>query len=161
MLNRKLLIAVAAVGMATAAYAGGQNDGGCGLGSMLFTEDKPAMQILAATTNGTFGNQTFGITTGTLGCTSGGLLKAGKEREVFIATNFRALEREMAAGKGQYASSLGALMGCGAHTDKFLSFSKARFETLFPSAAVTPKDLLENLSRELASDKVLSQACGV
>lgn len=161
MLNRKLLIAIAAVGMATAAYAGGQNDSGCGLGSMLFKEDKPAHQIVAATTNGSFGNQTFGITTGTIGCTSGGLIKAGKEREVFVATNLRALEREMAAGKGQYATSLGALMGCGANTDKFLSFSKARYETLFPSAGVTPKELLENLSREIASDKALSQACGV
>ncbi|MBI3300172.1 MAG: DUF3015 family protein [Elusimicrobia bacterium] len=161
MLNRKLLLAVAAVGLASAAFAGGHNDAGCGLGSMLFKEDKPVHQIVAATTNGSSGNQTFGITTGTLECSSGGLIKAGKEREVFIGTNFRALEREMAAGKGQYASSLGALMGCGANTDKFLSFSKAHYETLFPSAGATPETLLENLNREIAADATLSSVCGV
>src|SRR5205823_3826374 len=35
---------------------------GCGLGSMLFGDQKGMIQILAATTNGTFGSQTFGIT---------------------------------------------------------------------------------------------------
>lgn len=160
MFKSKMLLAVAAVGLAASAYAGGQNDAGCGLGSLLFKEDKPVHQIVAATTNGTSGNQTFGITTGTLGCTSGGLLKASREREVFVATNFRALEREMAAGKGEYASSLGSLMGCGAHADKFLSFSKANYETLFPKGA-TPETLLENLGRAVAADPALSQACGV
>lgn len=160
MLNRKLLLAVAAVALAGAAHAGGQNDAGCGLGSMLFKEDKPVHQIVAATTNGSFGNQTFGITTGTLGCSSGGLIKAGKEREVFVATNLRSLERELAAGKGQYASSLAALSGCSAAPEKFLSFSKANYEKIFTGADASAKTVLENLDRAMASDKALSQACG-
>ncbi|MFX4543447.1 DUF3015 family protein, partial [Acinetobacter baumannii] len=93
------LVAVAALG--SVAHAAGHLDAGCGLGRLRFKEDKPVHQILAATTNGTFGNQTFGITPGTLGCTSGGLIKASKERQVFTAANFRALEKELAAGKGQ------------------------------------------------------------
>ena len=158
MLNRKLLLAVAAVGLATAAYAGNQNDAGCGLGSMLFTEDKPVHQIVAATTNGSFGNQTFGITTGTLGCTSGGLIKASKEREVFTATNFRAIEREMAAGKGEYISSLGSLSGCG-DAAAFGAFARTNYETLLPEGA-TPQVLLRNLDRAMAADAALVQACG-
>lgn len=160
MLNRKMLMAVAAVFAAGAAYAGGQNDAGCGLGSMLFKEDKPVHQIVAATTNGTSGNQTFGITTGTLGCSSGGLLKAGKEREVFVATNLRALEREMASGKGQYVSSLAALSGCSAAKDEFAAFSKANYEKIFTGANTTPLNLIENLDRAMASDKALVKACG-
>ena len=160
MLNRKMLLAVAALGLAGAAYAGGHNDAGCGLGSMLFKEDKPVHQILAATTNGSSGNQTFGITTGTLECSSGGLIKAGREREVFVATNLRALSREMAAGKGQYVSSLAALSGCANAQEKFVSFSKANYGKLFNGADTSAKTLLENLDREMASDKALSQACG-
>src|SRR3954464_7446787 len=41
---------------------------GCGLGSLVFGDQKGAIQILAATTNTTFGTQTFGITTGTSNC---------------------------------------------------------------------------------------------
>ncbi|OIO10686.1 MAG: hypothetical protein AUJ52_03770 [Elusimicrobia bacterium CG1_02_63_36] len=161
MLSKKLLTAVAVLGLTVSAYAGSQNDAGCGLGSMLFTEDKPVHQIVAATTNGSFGNQTFGITTGTLGCSSGGLIKAGMEREAFVATNYRAIEKEMAAGKGQYASSLSSLMGCGEQTERFLSVSKQNYETLFPSEGASPETLLKNLDRQIASDPALAQACGV
>src|SRR5690348_10000976 len=42
---------------------------GCGFGSMLFGKQPGFIQVLAATTNGTFGSQTFGISTGTSNCT--------------------------------------------------------------------------------------------
>src|SRR3954462_1178513 len=127
---KKSLFALAAVlALGAVAQAGSNHlDAGCGLGSMLFKEDKPVHQILAATTNGSFGNQTFGITTGTLGCSSGGLIKASKEHEVFTATNFRALEKELAAGSGQYTASLAALSGCKA--EPFSAFAKARYEKI-------------------------------
>ena len=42
---------------------------GCGLGTMLFDgADGLAQQVLAATTNGFLGTQTFGISSGTLDC---------------------------------------------------------------------------------------------
>jgi hypothetical protein len=159
MMKRTLWLSAIALVLSTAAHAAGQNDAGCGLGSMLFKEQQPVHQILAATTNGCFGNQTFGITTGTLGCTSGGLIKSSKEREVFVATNLRAIEREMAAGKGQYASSLASLSGCGAKSGEFLSLSKARYEKLFPSANTGAAELLKNLDKEIAADATLSKAC--
>lgn len=151
------LVVVAALGPAARA-AGGHLDAGCGLGSMIFKEDKPVHQILAATTNSTFGNQTFGITTGTLGCTSGGLIKASNEREVFTATNFRALEREFAAGKGAYSASLAAMSGCKA--DAFQAFAKSRYDRILPSAATSPAELLMNLDREISSDPSMAKACG-
>lgn len=157
MMKRTLWLAAAFALSAGAAEAAGHNDAGCGLGSMLFKEQKPVHQILAATTNGTLGNQTFGITTGTLGCTSGGLLKTSKEREVFISANFRAIERDLAAGKGEYAASLAALSGC--RKAEFSSFAKAKYEKLFPSAATTPAELSRNLDAEIASDPAMAKAC--
>jgi hypothetical protein len=144
MMKRTLLAAVVLT-LAGAAHAGSQNDAGCGLGSMLFKEEKPVHQILAATTNGSFGNQTFGITTGTLGCTSGGLLKTSKEREVFTASNFRAIEREAAAGKGEHLAALGTLSGYKA--EEFSAFAKANYEKLFPSEKTSPAELLRNLDQ--------------
>ena len=159
MMKRTLWLAVALLGLAGAAQAAGHNDAGCGLGAQIFKENRPVDQILAATTNGTFGNQTFAITTGTLGCTSGGLIKTAKEREVFTASNFRALEKEIAAGGGQYTASLAALTGCQAKP--FAAFAKSHYETLFPSAQTSPDQMLGNLDRQLLSDPGMAKACAL
>jgi Protein of unknown function (DUF3015) len=157
---KKALWALAAVALfAGGAWAGSQNDAGCGLGSQIFTDNTPVHQILAATTNATIGSQTFGITTGTLGCTSGGLIKTAQERNVFTETNFRAIAQETAAGKGQYLTSLAALSGCRAGA--FSAFAKARYGTLFPSAATTPAQFLDNLDRAIVADPAMTKACGV
>lgn len=156
---KRTLWTLAAVAVLAAAARAGQNDAGCGLGAQLFKENKPVDQILAATTNGTVSNQTFGITTGTLGCTSGGLIKtASIERQVFVATNIRALGLEMAQGKGEYVSSLAALSGCRA--PEFSAFAKARYEKLFPSEKTTPSELLSNIDKEITSDPAMAKACG-
>jgi hypothetical protein len=157
MMKRTLWLAVAVVGLASAAHAGSQNDAGCGLGAQLFKENRPVDQILGATTNGTSGNQTFAITTGTLGCSSGGLIKSSKEREVFTASNFRALEQELAAGKGENAASLAALSGCSAGA--FESFAKARYEKLFPSEKTTASEFLIHLDKEISADPAMAKAC--
>ena len=77
-MRTKLIVAVAgfcAVGVAQAQ----QENTGCGLGTMLFDGQQGiAPQVLAVTTNGTSGNQTFGITSGTLGCTQDGVVKSSQ-----------------------------------------------------------------------------------
>ncbi|HMX95743.1 MAG TPA: DUF3015 family protein, partial [Elusimicrobiota bacterium] len=69
---------VAAMVPSLALAKGGNHPmGGCGLGYVLFgnNDNTPVMQILAATTNGTSANQTFGMTSGTSGCTEDGAVK--------------------------------------------------------------------------------------
>lgn len=155
-MKRILSLMVVVAGFASIARAGGQNDAGCGLGSMLFHEQKPPHQIIASVTN-QLASQSFAITTGSMGCTSGGLIKASKERSVFTATNYRALEREMAAGKGEYLTSLAALSGC--KSDEFSTFAKIRYEKLIPSEKTTSVELLNNLDKEIAADATMSKAC--
>jgi hypothetical protein len=157
-MKRTLIAFVAVAAFAVAASAGSQNDAGCGLGSQVFKENRPVDQILAATTNGTICSQTFGITTGTLGCSSGGLIKSSREREVFTATNFRALQQELASGSGQYEASLAALTGCKA--EPFAAFAKTRYEKLLPSEKTTSTELLNNLDKEITSDPAMAKACG-
>ncbi|NNE12716.1 MAG: DUF3015 family protein, partial [Ilumatobacter sp.] len=45
-------------------------------------------EAASSTTNGTFGTQTFGITTGTSNCNPAGLVKLEKEREEFAMKNY-------------------------------------------------------------------------
>ena len=71
-MRRARWVLVAFVLSAGVAYADAENPAatgkstyglaGCGLGSMVFGDQKGMIQILAATTNNTFGTQTFGIT---------------------------------------------------------------------------------------------------
>ena len=64
---KKIISLIAAIGLTTAVYA--NENTGCGLGSMIIKNQNSTMlQAIAATTNGTSGNQTFGITSGTSNC---------------------------------------------------------------------------------------------
>ena len=67
---KKILISFAAVvAFSSSAFAGVNSQTGCGLGAMLIKDNSSAVLLAhQATTNGTSGSQTFGITSGTLGC---------------------------------------------------------------------------------------------
>ncbi len=122
---------------------------GCGLGYVLFGngDNSKIMQIFAATTNATSGSQTFGMTTGTSGCTEDGAVKFVKEAEVFAEVNLDTLKREMAAGQGDYVTSFARLLGVGeAETSTLISFFQTNYATLFPSASTTSGEMLASLS---------------
>ena len=92
--------------------AGENNIGSCGWGSKLFDgQAGVAPQVLAVTTNGTFGNQTFAITIGTSGCTQDGAVKSSWKTALFIDGNKEMLARDMSVGSGETLDSLAHLMG--------------------------------------------------
>ncbi|MEC7278063.1 MAG: DUF3015 family protein [Bdellovibrionota bacterium] len=77
---------------------------GCGLGAMLLKgKDGLVMNVLAATTNGTSGNQTFGMSTGTLGCEDAN--KAKVSGPAFIQNNREKLANDVARGQGETLSA--------------------------------------------------------
>src|SRR5262249_33013535 len=145
------LIAVTGLllGLGTAGLARADSYGmaGCGLGSLVFgTDNSKLMQILAATTNGTFGNQTFGITSGTSNCVEAGVVKAEKEQFAFVEVNFQDLKRNMAAGGGEFLSSFATLLGCEDTAKASLAkMTQDRYETIVPSAETTPVQLLSSV----------------
>jgi len=96
-------------GFAVNAKAAGYGAAGCGLGSLVFGQTQDWKQILAATTNGTFGSQTFGITFGTSECGDHGLVKLAMERRSFIEANYTELSADIAAGRGEYVETLAQL----------------------------------------------------
>jgi hypothetical protein len=101
------------IGVALGAHP--DNGPGCGLGKLAWS-DYPGQQsiwaqVLQSTTNGTFSSQTFGISSGTSGCTNDGTIFASEKVNVFAAVNFNNLAQEMAQGQGEHLTSLATLMG--------------------------------------------------
>jgi len=123
--------------LATPVFAVDQNNTGAGLGTMIFQgQDGLVSQVLAVTTNGTFGNQTFGITSGTLGATRPTSIVSAEKAREFIAGNMDELALEMAMGRGEKVDALAELMGV---EDK-ASFGvtlQTNFSEIFVSESVT------------------------
>src|SRR6476659_6200476 len=74
---------------------------GCGLGSMIFADQKGPIQILAATTNDAIFPQTFAISTGPSNCFEDGVALKEKEQEFCANANFESLHQEIAQGQGE------------------------------------------------------------
>lgn len=124
---RKLLIAIAFLGLGSQAQAAAYGVSGCGLGSLVFKDEKGPVQILAATTNGTFGSQTFGITTGTSNCNDGAnLIKA------YIETNHEAIKTAAARGQGEALVGLAKVYNCN-NQEAFSSALRANYKNVFNS----------------------------
>lgn len=120
------------IGAFSQAQAAAYGSAGCGLGSMVFDADEEMTQIFAATTNGTFGTQTFGITSGTSNCETGG--HAALDVERFVAGNRNALENDVARGQGETLSTFSAMLGCDDAT-KVGDELKPQYGRIFDSSA--------------------------
>jgi hypothetical protein len=146
-------------GMLFAGTAVAKDSTGCGLGTMLFDgQSGTAPQALAVTTNGTLGNQTFGITSGTLGCDSQGTITASAELNRFASRNLNKLAQNMAVGEGESLNTLADMIGI-TDQDKaaFYAATKTHFDTIFASSTVTAQDILVALQAVMADDAILSR----
>lgn len=134
------------------------NVGGCGVGSMIFKGQKGiAPQVLAITTNGSFGNQTFGITTGTLGCTQDGMVTSNMKTAMFIDSNKDQLARDMSVGNGETLASLSHLLGIEAKDQAaFNRLTKDNVARIFTNESVATEQVVASLREVLASDETLS-----
>jgi len=110
----KKLVAAAAIAALFPAVALAQqnNVGSCGWGSKLMDGQSGVFpQALAGITNGTSGNQTFGVSTGTSGCTQDGTVRSTWKTAMFIDGNKERLARDMSVGNGEALESLAHLLG--------------------------------------------------
>lgn len=145
--------------MGSNVYAAG--DAGCGLGSMIIQRNTKGMQLLALTTNGSFLSQALGITSGTSGCSSKGLVMADKEVQYFVEVNQEELSREMTQGHGEKLATLAQMKGCQdeASQKAFGSFVQASYPRILPSAETSAAQIVNNLNQSLAEQKDLTLLC--
>lgn len=145
---------------ASVVRAQGYGMAGCGLGSLVMKENTAIMQILAATTNGTFGNQTFGITSGTSNCVKGGVVSLQREQAAFAEVNFHDLKRNMSSGGGEFLTSFASLLGCEDNAKPALArMTQEKYEVILPSEKSTAMDLLSGVKTQIAADAQLSASC--
>ncbi len=143
---KKILVSLAAVvALSSSAMAGVNSQTGCGLGSMIIKDDSSAILLaLQATTNGTSANQTFGITSGTLGCKKTKLVM-NERAEEFVASNMDQLAKEIALGYGESIDTLAELLKV---EDKatFSASLQANYNSIYTSQNVKMADVLDNIS---------------
>jgi len=130
----------------------GYGPAGCGLGSILFEPNSGWTQILAATTNTSFGTQTFGITSGTSNCNAPGTGK--KAARAFIETNRVALAKDIARGSGETIDGLARISGCSSAAQVGVHLQR-RFPQLFPDAARSDTDVSDAVIGALRADASL------
>lgn len=155
----KKIFAVAAISLMPFATTMAAQDIGCGLGTLLMQDQKGLIfRVLGATTNGSFGNQTFGITSGTLGCAKNGVVAQDARRSMFAAANVDQLSAEVAAGEGETLATLAALYNV-AEADRaaFYALAQSQHAALFPNAGVTTGDVLTALETAMAADARLAR----
>jgi hypothetical protein len=103
------------IGSASAAVAGSYGAAGCGLGSIVFGSQAGFVQVFAATTNGTSGSQTFGISSGTSNCVPASKAEAFNKQREFVNTNLASLASEMSQGNGETLAAFTQTLGCEAN----------------------------------------------
>jgi hypothetical protein len=154
----RTLLAIAGLLLAgTASAAPAYGTAGCGLGSLAFGNQQGFVQVFAATTNGTSGNQTFGITTGTSNCGKSAFAMEGTK--VFIEGNKDALAKDAARGTGETIVALRNIAACGADAQAVGTALQGSFGALFPAAAPA-EQVRDNVIRFLQSEKSLGCTLG-
>jgi len=154
---RQLLIGSLIMGASTLAIA--DNSGpGCGWGSMLFegSSGTPS-HVVAATTNGTSGNNTFGMTSGTNGCdTSKTLDYKGTSAVVFH--NMDRLSNDIAKGEGEILDTVASVMGIdSADVPTFKRVLHENFDAIYPNSDVTSDQVMEAMISVMEKDQSLAK----
>jgi hypothetical protein len=149
---KKLIAGALLMGASTLAFA----QPGCGVGAMIWKgQSGIAPHVLAATTNGTFGNQTFGMTTGTLGCQTN---QAVQSMAMYMETNIDKVARDMSRGSGENLDTLAVLLGVDeADRDAFRNALQDNFATIFPSSETTSGEAVDAIVALLEKDETLSK----
>ena len=142
-MSKKLWMAAAVLGAVVASTnANAYDSTGCGLGSMAWRGQSGIVpQILAVTTNETFGNQTFGITSGTSGCDPNGRITGGTQKMIlsFLQNNMEQFAIDVAAGEGETLTTLAGILNM---DEKFVAKrAYQNFALLFPNENVDAVDV--------------------
>ncbi|MDD5401146.1 MAG: DUF3015 family protein [Sulfurimonas sp.] len=143
---KKFLVSFAAViALSSSVMADVNSQTGCGLGSMIIKDNSTAVLLaLQATTNGIFGNQTFGITSGTSGCQKTKFVMNEQAQE-FVASNMDQLAKEIAVGHGESVDTLAELLKI---SDKatFSASLQQNYNSIYTSQNATMADVLDNIA---------------
>ena len=162
-MSKQLLGKALIIGMLSTASAGAFADAaggnGCGWGNMMFEGQRGFVpHILATTTNGTSGNATFGMTSGTNGCDTS--VKIGYDGRSMLAMNgmLDNIAEDMAVGQGEALDAYATLLGVeGADRARFAQVTHENFDSIFSAADVTSEQVLAKTLEVMSRDEQLAR----
>ncbi len=129
---------------------------GCGLGTMLFqnnADQSSLLQAFQATTNGTFGTQTFGVTSGTSECKQPTKFVSNERLNEFVVANMDNLAKDIAMGRGETLDAFADLMQVPIEKrPEFYQNLQASFAKIFPSENVVLANVVDNVA-DVSSSK--------
>tara|TARA_R110000868_G_scaffold17258_2_gene76034 strand:- start:37613 stop:38044 length:432 start_codon:yes stop_codon:yes gene_type:complete len=135
---------------------GGPN---CGWGNMLFDgQSGLPSHIVASITNGTSGNATFGMTSGTNGCNTSGTLTYGGKEMINVGALLDEFSEDVARGDGEVLNAVAVSLGVKA--EDRVAFKLAmhnNFDKIFPAADVTTEHVLASMWSVMQSDAQLAK----
>ena len=104
-------------------------------------------QTAQVTTNGIFGNQTFGISSGTLGCEQPANIIKNDRALAFTTDNMDLLARDIAAGQGETLETLAELMEVqSAEHQHFYATLQSNFDQIFVTGNETAGEVLDRIA---------------
>lgn len=165
-MSKGLLMVLAGLligGQVSVAHAVNPDNGpGCGLGKLALADYKTpkniAPQVMMATTNGTFGSQTFGISFGTSGCTNDGKVMAGQQTNVFVASTFDTLSEDMAKGGGEHLAALAMLMGVPVEQQPaFFAMTQQQYQMLVQAGETSSVAVVKALQDAVSGHSMVAQ----
>ncbi len=128
--------------------ASGKANTGCGLGTVLWdgkADNSIISQSSQATTNGTFGTQTFGITSGTSECGTPSQVVQNERLNHFVLANMDNLARDIAQGNGESLDTFAELLQVPVgQRPAFNARLQQNFERVFTSPSVELADVIDN-----------------
>lgn len=156
---KKAILATALLGSSFVAHAEAPGGPGCGWGNMLLKGNSGLpMHLLATITNGTSGNQTFGMTTGTNGCSTSGKLTYNGKSLLAMSGVLEEVAQDMAVGQGEALTALSVSMGIPAEDrTHFNAVMHQNFASIFTSEKVTAGEVADNITAVMQKDEKLAK----
>jgi len=148
---KKILVALSIAMIGSAGYAATIRDNcGCGIGTMALGDNEATVisQLAATFLNGICGNQTFGITSGTLECEPAARFAGSKQVQEFVSGNMDQLAMDIAIGQGESLNALADLMSVPA-SDRADLYAKMQtnFDSIFTSHDLSSEEFVKNLDK--------------
>ncbi|TYK66771.1 DUF3015 family protein [Colwellia echini] len=157
---KKLLITstfLAASTLSTSVLAVAPGSATCGWGNLLFEgQSGTPSHVLAATTNTSTGNNTFGMTFGTNGCSTDGTLTYGGKKMIDVSMIMDEFSEDVARGNGEAITAVAVSLGV-SEEDRplFKSTLHNNFNTLFPSENATTEQVVTSMFTLMKNDSTL------
>ena len=155
---KRILLGLTVTAASTLSFAGAAGGDGCGWGQILFEgQSGTASHVLAITTNGTSANNTFGVTSGTNGCSASGTITYGGKKMVDISALMDEFSGDVARGDGEVISAVAISLAI-APEDRayFKATMRNNFNKLFPNENVNSEDVLAAMWSVMKSDETLA-----